>query len=90
MVPDRVHPFRGDALSDPFQVAGVRMDRLGSKPLLSFTMVLGFMIGAGWWLAASGVLSPGWGLSVPLMLLLGLINALYSAANNRLALTAGH
>ena len=67
-------------------LAGVRMDRLGSKPLLSFTMVLGFIIGAGWWLAASGIVAPGWSLSLPLMLLLGLINALFSAANNRLAM----
>jgi len=67
-------------------LAGVRMDRLGSKPLLSLTMMLGWLIGVGWWLAAAGLVVPDWRISLPLMLLLGLIYALFSAANNRLAM----
>jgi MFS family permease len=67
-------------------LAGPRLDRLGSKPILTFTMVLGFLIAAGWWMAAAGVLQPGRRLVLPLMAVLGLINALFSAANNRLAL----
>ena len=67
-------------------LAGVRLDRLGSRPMLGFTMVLGFLIGVGWMLAAGGLIAPGWGFALPLMTLLGLVNALFSAANNRLAM----
>lgn len=67
-------------------LAGPRLDRLGSKPMLGFTMVLGFIIGAGWWLTAGGALAPTTWLTVPLLILLGLVNALFSAANNRLAM----
>jgi MFS family permease len=41
---------------------------------------------AGWWLAAGHALPVTAGLAVPLMMLLGLVNALFSAANNRLAM----
>lgn len=54
--------------------------------MLGFTMVLGFIIGAGWWLTAGGALAPTTWLTVPLLILLGLVNALFSAANNRLAM----
>ncbi len=67
-------------------LAGPRLDRLGSKPMLEFTMVVGFIIGLGWWLAASGLIHPGIRMALPLMGLLGLVNALFSASNNRLAL----
>lgn len=67
-------------------LAGPRLDRLGSKPMLAFAMVLGFVIGAGWWLAAGQALETTAALAVPLMMLLGLVNALFSAANNRLAM----
>ena len=67
-------------------LAGPRLDRLGSKPMLAFSMIIGFVIGAGWWLAAGGALGTTAGLAVPLMMLLGLVNALFSAANNRLAM----
>ena len=72
-------------LASPW-LAGPRLDRLGSKPVLAFAMILGLLIGLGWLLASGGVLQPSWGLSIPLMLLLGLVNALFSAANNRLAM----
>lgn len=67
-------------------LAGPRLDRLGSKPMLAFSMVIGFIIGAGWWLVAGGALKTTAALAVPLMMLLGLVNALFSAANNRLAM----
>lgn len=67
-------------------LAGPRMDRLGSKPVLGLTMALGFVIGVGWMFAAAGVVKPGWGYALPLMVLLGLVNAIFSAANNRLAM----
>ena len=54
--------------------------------MLAFSMIIGFVIGAGWWLAAGGALGTTAGLAVPLMMLLGLVNALFSAANNRLAM----
>ncbi|MBX3732537.1 MAG: MFS transporter [Verrucomicrobiae bacterium] len=76
--------FIGGVLS-PW-LAGHRLDRLGSKPLLAFSMVLGFVIGAGWWLAAGGAIAPTAALTVPLMMLFGLVNALFTAANNRLAM----
>lgn len=67
-------------------LAGPRLDRLGSKPMLGLTMALGMLIGVGWWLVAGRVLVPSIGLTVPLLVLLGLVNALFSAANNRLAM----
>lgn len=72
-------------LASPW-LAGLRLDRLGSRPMLMFTMVIGFLIGLGWWLAAGGLVTPGWGFAMLLMTLLGLVNALFSAANNRLAM----
>ena len=72
-------------LASPW-LAGPRLDRLGSKPMLQFTMVIGFLIGTGWWLAASGCIHPGVRLVLPLMGMLGLVNALFSASNTRLAL----
>ena len=72
-------------LASPW-LAGPRLDRLGSKPMLGLTMAVGLLIGLGWLFAAGGVVHPGWGVSVPLMVLLGLMNALFSAANNRLAM----
>jgi MFS family permease len=67
-------------------LAGPRLDRLGSKPMLELTMGLGFVIGVGWCLAAGRVLPVEAWLTVPLLILLGLVNALFSAANNRLAM----
>lgn len=72
-------------LASPW-LAGPRLDRLGSKPMLGFTMFLGLLIGLGWMLSAGGAIQPGWGVAIPMMLLLGLTNALFSASNNRLAM----
>ena len=67
-------------------LAGPRLDRLGSKPMLGFTMGVGLVIAVGWMLAAGGAVLPGWGYALPLMVLLGLVNSLFSAANTRLAM----
>ncbi len=67
-------------------LAGPRLDRLGSKPVLGMAMAIGFVIGVGWMFAAGGAVRPGWGYALPLMVLLGLVNAIFSAANNRLAM----
>ena len=72
-------------LASPW-LAGPRLDRLGSKPMLGFTMAIGFLIGAGFLLASGGLVAPGWSFALPLMMMLGLVNALFSAANNRLAM----
>ncbi len=65
---------------------GRRLDLHGSKPALGFVMLTGFMVAGGWFLMASGI----WGPSIPRVLAfivpLGLLNALHSAANNRLAM----
>lgn len=67
-------------------LAGPRLDRLGSKPMLQLTMFIGLLIGSGWWLSAAHLVRPSFHLALPLMVLLGLVNALFSASNNRLAL----
>jgi MFS family permease len=67
-------------------LAGPRLDRLGSKPVLAFTMVLGALIGIGWWWPAAGFSEVGWRFAAPLTALMGLIASLFSAANNRFAL----
>ena len=54
--------------------------------MLGFTMVVGLVIGLGWSLIAGRLLAPGLHLTIPLLVLLGLVNALFSAANNRLAM----
>lgn len=72
-------------LASPW-LAGPRLDRLGSKPMLGLTMAIGFLIGTGFLLASGGLVAPGWSFALPLMMMLGLVNALFSAANNRLAM----
>lgn len=67
-------------------VAGPRLDRIGSKPVLGLTMAAGAGATLGWALVAGGVLPSGAVAAVPLALLVGLINALFAAANNRLAM----
>lgn len=54
--------------------------------MLGFTMGVGLVIAVGWMLAAGGAVLPGWGYALPLMVLLGLVNSLFSAANTRLAM----
>ncbi len=65
---------------------GPRLDRLGSRPLLAFTMATGVVMGVGWWLIAAGLAPAGNVLVLPLVVCVGLVNAVFSAANNRLAM----
>ncbi len=69
-----------------YWVAGRRLDRLGSKPVLGFTMVAGVLATLGWALVAGRVLPASAGPAVALAFLVGLCNALFSVANNRLAM----
>jgi MFS family permease len=65
---------------------GARLDRLGSKPVLTFSFVAWVVVLAGW-MALSGGLLPS---KVPLVLILqflmGLLAALVQMANTRLAM----
>lgn len=76
--------FTGGLLS-PW-LMGPRLDRLGSRPMLSLTMATGVLIGLGWWLVAARVSSAATAVTLPLIVGIGLVNALFSAANNRLAM----
>jgi MFS family permease len=69
-----------------YWVAGGRLDRLGSKPVLGFTMAAGALATLGWALVAGGVLPRSIGPAAALAFLVGLCNALFSIANNRLAM----
>lgn len=69
-----------------YWIAGSRLDRLGSRPVLGFTMVAGAAATLGWALVAGGVLPGSAGPAVVLAFAVGLCNALFSAANNRLAM----
>jgi len=65
---------------------GRRLDLHGSKPAFGFLMIAGCLVAGGWFFMAAGV----WATRIPLVLgfivPLGLLNALHSAANNRLAM----
>jgi len=65
---------------------GRRLDLHGSKPAFGFIMLAGFLVAAGWFLMASGVWRPRMALVLAFIVPLGLLNALHSAANNRLAM----
>lgn len=70
-----------------YWVAGQRVDRLGSKPVLGFTMAAGALGTLGWGLVAGGLLPATTGSTLGLAFLVGLCNALFSVANNRLAMS---
>ena len=67
-------------------LAGSRLDRLGSRPALRLALGLGAILSLVWSLVAGGV----WKLSpvgiAPFVFFLGTINAVFSAAQNRLAM----
>lgn len=69
-----------------YWVAGSRIDRLGSKPILGFTMVAGAMAAMGWSAVAGGWIPAAPVAAVVLAFVVGLCNALFSVANNRLAM----
>jgi MFS family permease len=70
-----------------YWVAGQRVDRLGSKPVLGFTMAAGALGTLGWGLVAGGLLPATTGSTLGLAFLMGLCAALFSVANNRLAMS---
>jgi MFS family permease len=67
-------------------VLGSRLDRMGSKPVLSFSLMTWVGILAGWGLIAARVLQPQLQLVLFLQLLMGLAGSLVSMANVRLAM----
>jgi MFS family permease len=65
---------------------GHRLDRLGSKPVLSFSFVVWIMIVGGWTALAGRLLAPRLPVILALELLMGLFVALVQMANTRLAM----
>ena len=67
-------------------LGGRRLDLHGSKPAFGFITLTGLAVAFGWFLISGRVVEaqPAWILA--LILPLGLLNALFSAANNRLAM----
>ena len=69
-----------------YWLANERIDRLGSKPALGFSMAAGGVATLGWMLVAGGTLDGNPATPYALAFLVGLVNALFSVANNRLAM----
>ena len=65
---------------------GSRMDRLGSKPVLTFSMLAWLLIVGVWLALAGGTLAPERSLLLLLQFLMGLSAALVNMANVRLAM----
>ncbi|MDB6019796.1 MAG: Major Facilitator Superfamily protein [Pedosphaera sp.] len=65
---------------------GSRLDRLGSKPVLSFSFILWILILGGWLALAGRLLAPRLPIVLVLELLMGLFAALVQMANTRLAM----
>lgn len=65
---------------------GSRLDHLGSKPVLTFSMFLWMLILAGWSLVAGKVLPSNLALILGLQFLMGLFAALVSMASMRLVM----
>jgi MFS family permease len=65
---------------------GSRLDHLGSKPILSFSFAGWLVVLAGWICVAGGVLPVKLSLIVILQVLMGLLAALVSMSNTRLAM----
>jgi MFS family permease len=65
---------------------GPRLDRSGSKPILTFSFVTYIAILCGWLGIAGGILTPGLLLILALQFLSGLATALIGMANTRLAM----
>jgi MFS family permease len=65
---------------------GSRLDRLGSRPVLGFVCALWGVVLVGWAAIAGHLVPPNLGLLLGLQFLMGLLAALASMANNRLAM----
>jgi MFS family permease len=65
---------------------GSRLDRVGSKPILSLSLIAWIIIMIGWFGLAAGLLSPRVELILSLQFLMGLAAALVNMAHTRLAM----
>lgn len=65
---------------------GSRTDRLGSKPVVTFCLLIWMGIILGWFLLAARVIQPTLGLVLPLEVLMGFAYALVNMNNTRLAM----
>jgi MFS family permease len=65
---------------------GSRLDHLGSKPVLTFSLLTWVAVVAGWCLLAGGLLPPRLDVILALQFLMGLFAALVQMANTRLAM----
>ncbi len=65
---------------------GSRLDHLGSKPVLTFSLLTWVGIVGGWGLLAGGLLPPRMEIILALQFLMGLFAALVQMANTRLAM----
>ena len=65
---------------------GSRLDSLGSKPVLTFSLVTWLLVAVGWCLLAGRTWEPRLGLILGLQYLMGLFAALIGMANTRLAM----
>jgi len=75
--------FLGGLVSPWF---GTRMDRLGSKPVMTFAFSGWLLICTGWALLAGGIFHAGWPLILSLELAMGLGAAMFNMSNVRLAM----
>ncbi|MEO6034540.1 MAG: MFS transporter [Verrucomicrobiota bacterium] len=65
---------------------GSRLDRLGSKPVLTFSMLAWICILAGWVCLSGKLIAPVLGVFVALQFLMGLTASLVTLSNTRLAM----
>lgn len=65
---------------------GSRLDRLGSKPVLTFSMLAWIFILAGWICLAGKLIAPTLGVLIALQFLMGLCASFVTLSNTRLAM----
>ncbi len=65
---------------------GSRLDNLGSKPVLTFSLVTWVLVVAGWGVLAGKIWAPGIALVLLLQVLMGLFASLVQMSNTRLAM----
>lgn len=67
-------------------ILGFRLDRLGSKPVLTFSFIAWLLVLGGWGLVAGKVFAPKLGVILALQFAMGLLAALVAMSNTRLAM----
>jgi MFS-type transporter involved in bile tolerance (Atg22 family) len=70
-----------------FWILGSRLDKFGSKPVLSFAFAAWIVVLAGWILVSGGVIRPRLAPLLLLQVVMGLLAALVQMSNTRLAMT---